>query len=84
MTIRQVAARLEVHPATVYRLIHDGTLRALKIRGTFRVTAADVEDLEARVLYRPQTGALSTNRASAGRPLIDQARPTRPALRGNA
>lgn len=41
LTVKQVAALLHVSPMTVYRRVHNGELRALKIGRAFRVRRDD-------------------------------------------
>ena len=36
-TVAETAKAMDVHPATVYRAIHDGEVDARKIRGTYRI-----------------------------------------------
>ena len=43
-TVAEVAAQLRVSPMTVYRMVHDGTLRSLKVCGQYRVPAAAVHE----------------------------------------
>jgi excisionase family DNA binding protein len=38
MSVEQVAARLRVHPITVYRMIERGLLRAVRVSGLWRVS----------------------------------------------
>ena len=43
LTIKQVAAYLPCHPLTVRRMIRDGILPAVKVRGEYRIRRADFE-----------------------------------------
>jgi excisionase family DNA binding protein len=50
--VSEVAAELDVHPATVYRAIASGRLRALRVgmgRGAIRVPADEFEAFKARL-----------------------------------
>lgn len=38
MTVRQVAAALQVHPNTVAKWIHDGKLKGSKLGNRYRIT----------------------------------------------
>lgn len=44
LTVRQCADMLGVSRMTVYRLIHDGALRSVKIRESFRVPESAVRE----------------------------------------
>lgn len=46
MTVAEVAARWRVCKMTVYRLIHAGRLRSLKIGHNYRVPVSAVEEIE--------------------------------------
>jgi excisionase family DNA binding protein len=52
--VSEVAAELDVHPATVYRAISSGRLRALRVgmggRGAIRVPADEFEAFKARLI----------------------------------
>lgn len=45
LTIPEVAAHLRRHPRTIWRWIHDGTLRSARIGGSRYVRVADVDCL---------------------------------------
>jgi len=40
---KEIAARVNVSVATIYRLIQEGHLKALVIRGSYRIEAAELE-----------------------------------------
>lgn len=42
LTVEDVAARLQVHPKTVYRLLDSGALRGVKVGRVWRVPAAEI------------------------------------------
>ncbi len=44
LTLDEVAERLNVSVATVRRLIHDGELKAVKVRFQLRVKPSDLDD----------------------------------------
>lgn len=51
MTVREVATAMRVSTMTVYRLIRDGQLPAIRVGKHFRIRAADVDAfLAARVV----------------------------------
>lgn len=51
LTVREVAAAMRVSTMTVYRLIRDGQLPAIRVGKHFRIRAADVDAfLAARVV----------------------------------
>jgi excisionase family DNA binding protein len=43
LTVREAAARLSVNEKTVRRLIHSGSLPALKVGGSVRIDEAELE-----------------------------------------
>lgn len=43
LTVADVAADLNISPKSVYRMVHDGSLKAYKVRGALRFKPADVE-----------------------------------------
>lgn len=47
MTIRQVAERLGVCDKTVYRMISDGQLKAVRIRNAWRISADELKRVVA-------------------------------------
>jgi excisionase family DNA binding protein len=49
LTLEEVAATLHVSVQTVRRLIADGELKASKVRGSWRVRSADLDDYLRRV-----------------------------------
>lgn len=54
-TVKEVAARLRIHPMTVYRLIEDGILPALRFRGAYRIYTSAVDAYLQASVYRPTT-----------------------------
>lgn len=48
LTVRQAAEALAVSRATVYRLLDDGALPAVRVRSDMRIAASDVRDFIAR------------------------------------
>ncbi len=44
LTIAEVAATMRVSKMTVYRLVHNGELPALRVGRSFRVTEKDVDE----------------------------------------
>lgn len=75
VTVKQAAARLEVHTSTVYRLVGSGQLEATAIRtkpgrrATYRITERAIAEYEAaaKVQFRFQ--------AAASDELLEAARP---------
>lgn len=71
LSINQVARRLDLHPGTVRRFVREGTLRARKVGGQWRVTAGEVARFSGEGA-EPGSGeeagppALSDVRAAAG------------------
>lgn len=51
LTISQITARWGVSSPTVIRLIDEGQLTGLKIRGIYRVTRESVESYERKVAF---------------------------------
>jgi excisionase family DNA binding protein len=41
--VAAVARLLDVHPATVYRLVASGELKSLRVRGSIRIPAAALD-----------------------------------------
>lgn len=50
LTILEVAGRLQCSRATVYRLIADGDLKSVKVRGSRRITPASFDRYERRIM----------------------------------
>ena len=48
LTVREIAAKLKVHPQTVYRWIYTGKLKAKKISGILRIEEEAYEHFIAR------------------------------------
>lgn len=44
LTIKEVAAKLGVSESTVLRVIKDGDLKAIRIRGCWRIPATELEN----------------------------------------
>jgi excisionase family DNA binding protein len=51
LTIAEVAARMRVSKMTVYRLVHNGELPAVRVGRSFRVTEDDVNDYLRKSFY---------------------------------
>ena len=49
LTVRQVAARLRMHPATVYGLCERGELTYLRVSNAIRVSHDDLEAFVAAI-----------------------------------
>lgn len=60
-TVEQVAARLDLHPKTVLRFIHDGRLRAVRFGKAYRILRSDFEALIGQDRARTPLQALSTS-----------------------
>jgi len=53
ISVRDVANQLGVHPETVWRLIHDGLLDAVRVGRVLRVHRAAVDGFLARQRVKP-------------------------------
>lgn len=51
LTVAEVADRLRVSKMTVYRLVHNGQLEAIRVGRSFRVTEKAVEDYLQKSFY---------------------------------
>jgi excisionase family DNA binding protein len=51
MTVAEVAAMMRVSKMTVYRLVHNGELPAVRVGRSFRVTEDDVNEYLRRSFY---------------------------------
>jgi excisionase family DNA binding protein len=51
LTVAEVAARMRVSKMTVYRLVHNGELEAIRVGRSFRVTEKAVEDYLQKSFY---------------------------------
>ena len=51
--VKAVADRLDVHTATIYRLVKSGELRSIRVRGSIRIPAA------ALAAYLEQAGEVT-------------------------
>ena len=51
LTIAEVAARMRVSKMTVYRLVHNGDLSAVRVGRSFRVVEEDVNDYLRKSFY---------------------------------
>lgn len=51
LTVAEVAARMRVSKMTVYRLVHNGELPAVRLGRSFRVTEEDVNDYIRKSFY---------------------------------
>lgn len=47
MDVKEASAILSVSERTIWRLVHDGDLPAVRIRGAVRFRASDVENIVA-------------------------------------
>jgi excisionase family DNA binding protein len=45
-TVEEVAERWKVHPATVYKLVKAGKLKAFRVQRVFRIRMDDLEEYE--------------------------------------
>ena len=50
-TVAEVAARMRVSKMTVYRLVHNGDLPAVRVGRSFRVTEDDVNEYLRKSFY---------------------------------
>ena len=51
LTVAEVAAMMRVSKMTVYRLVHNGELPAVRVGRSFRVTEADVNEYLRKSFY---------------------------------
>ena len=51
LTVAEVAARMRVSKMTVYRLVHNGDLPAVRLGRSFRVTEDDVNEYLRKSFY---------------------------------
>lgn len=51
LTIAEVAARVRVSKMTVYRLVHNGELPAVRVGRSFRVLEKDVDEYIRKSFY---------------------------------
>ncbi|MBD8870838.1 helix-turn-helix domain-containing protein [Nocardioides donggukensis] len=51
LTIAEVASTMRVSKMTVYRLVHNGELPAVRVGRSFRVTEKDVNDYLQRSFF---------------------------------
>lgn len=51
LTIAEVASKMRVSKMTVYRLVHNGELPAVRVGRSFRVTEDDVNDYLRKSFY---------------------------------
>ena len=51
LTVAEVAATMRVSKMTVYRLVHNGELPAVRVGRSFRVTEDDVNDYLRKSFY---------------------------------
>jgi excisionase family DNA binding protein len=52
LTVAEVAARMRVSKMTVYRLVHNGELEAVRVGRSFRVPDRAVQDYLRRSYYQ--------------------------------
>lgn len=54
-TVAQVAEKMQMHKATVYRAIHRGNLPAVKLgEGLYRISEKDLETWFAKMKVKPK------------------------------
>ena len=51
LTVAEVAAMMRVSKMTVYRLVHNGDLPAVRVGRSFRVTEDDVDEYLRKSFY---------------------------------
>ena len=51
LTVAEVAAMMRVSKMTVYRLVHNGELPAVRVGRSFRVREADVDEYLRKSFY---------------------------------
>lgn len=51
LTVAEVAAMMRVSKMTVYRIVHNGDLPAVRVGRSFRVTEKDVDDYIKRSFF---------------------------------
>nr|WP_028474760.1 helix-turn-helix domain-containing protein [Nocardioides alkalitolerans] len=51
LTVAEVAAVMRVSKMTVYRMLHDGTLPAVRVGRSFRVKQEDVDEFLRKSFY---------------------------------
>jgi excisionase family DNA binding protein len=51
LTVAEVAARMRVSKMTVYRLVHNGELPAVRVGRSFRVLEKDVDEYLRKSFY---------------------------------
>ena len=51
LTVAEVAAMMRVSKMTVYRLVHDGDLPAVRVGRSFRVLEEDVDEYLRKSFY---------------------------------
>ena len=51
LTVAEVAAMMRVSKMTVYRLVHNGDLPAVRVGRSFRVTEKDVDEYLRKSFY---------------------------------
>ncbi len=51
LTVAEVAAMMRVSKMTVYRLVHNGELPAVRVGRSFRVTEEDVDEYLRKSFY---------------------------------
>lgn len=51
LTVAEVAAVMRVSKMTVYRMVHDGQLPAVRVGRSFRVEEKDVDDFLRKSFY---------------------------------
>ena len=49
MTLKEVAAYLQVHPMTIYRLANNGKLPMFRIGSAWRARKVDIENLQEKL-----------------------------------
>lgn len=79
LTVPEFAAALRVHPASIYRRIQSGEIRARRIgtapSGRFRVPLSELERLLEPVVLSPAPGNVSVERRAPDFPAVEAQAP---------
>ena len=54
LTLKEAAARLNVSLTTIRRMIYDGELKGIKVRGDWRIDPVDLEEYIRRNKSKPK------------------------------
>ena len=68
MTLSEVAAYLNCHPSTVYRLLEGGELPAFRLGGDWRFLRSEVDKWIAARQVQPHAPAKPSGKKRKGRP----------------